>query len=82
LQRPDAAEPQCRGSRIEPAILSHEGRDALAVTVCLPGIPANLGAGRMKVPKATGPVPTGIVAITAFVAPTITDTLLDPKFAT
>src|SRR6516225_469381 len=40
LLRPDAGEPQCRGSRIKPAKLPNERRDTLAKAVCLPGRPS------------------------------------------
>jgi hypothetical protein len=48
--------PRAAAARIEPMILPDERRDALAVTVCLPGIPANRGGGWMKTPKAIGPI--------------------------
>jgi hypothetical protein len=42
-----------------------------------PGTPANLGAGCIEMP--TGERPTGIVAMTVFVAVSITDTLLESE---
>jgi hypothetical protein len=53
-----------------------------------PGTPANDGGGCpalggcINTPKATGPLPTRIVALTVFVAVSITDTVLETKFAT
>jgi hypothetical protein len=45
FQRPDTREPQCRGSGMEPVILSDERRDTLAITVCLPGRPGKSWRG-------------------------------------
>jgi hypothetical protein len=36
----------------------------------------------MKTPKAMGALPAGIVALTAFVTVSITDTAVEPEFAT
>jgi hypothetical protein len=48
-----------------------------------PGVPANLGAGWMKTPKAMGSSPTDIgEPVTVLVAVAITDTLFAPLFAT
>jgi hypothetical protein len=47
-----------------------------------PGTPANFGAGWINTPKATGAMPTGIVALTEFVAVSMTDTVLLPSLAT
>jgi hypothetical protein len=68
LQRPDAGEPPRCGRGIESAKLPGKCRDTPAVTVrFFPGVPANLCAGWMKMPKAKGLMPTGIVAVTEFV---------------
>jgi hypothetical protein len=40
-----------------------------------PGVPANLGAGWMKLPALLGKLPTGMTAVVAFVAASITVTL-------
>jgi len=47
-----------------------------------PGVPANLGAGWMKTPRAIGVRPTGIVAVTALLAVSITDTVSSRPFTT
>jgi hypothetical protein len=51
------------------------------LTVLDPATPGNLGAGCIKTPKATGWLPTWIIAITVFVAVSITDTVLPFRFA-
>jgi hypothetical protein len=48
-----------------------------------PGTPANLGCCCcINTPKAIGTLPTGIVALTVFVAVPITDTVLERVLAT
>ena len=45
-------------------------------------IDAIAGGGRMKLPNAAGPLPTGKVGVTALLAVEITDTVLSLSFAT
>jgi len=70
------------------ALLSPPYCRASADTLCpwqvaLPGVPANLSGVWIKMPYATGILPTGIgEPITVSVAVAITHTLLETEFAT
>ena len=83
LQRLHVGEPLGFGRGREVAAkLDRKRRDTDAVAVGKPRRPGKLWRRPDKRPKAMGTLPTETVAVTVLLAAAITDTVLEPKFAT